>query len=98
MRIASEELRNADMAACKTRKFTQRQLADAYGVHYKTIHNWVKAEKTGMCQIPRKRGCPPGIFNEDEDWKRFVTNSISIVMYLSFTGCLKGLVLPIKKH
>jgi transposase len=37
MRIASEELRNAAMAAYKTGKFTRRQLTDAYGVHYKTI-------------------------------------------------------------
>jgi hypothetical protein len=57
MRIASEELRNAAMAACKTGKFTRRQLTDAYGVHYKTIP--VKSlvfidescAKTDMCKL-----------------------------------------------
>jgi transposase len=45
MKIASEELRNADMVAYKMGQFTQHQLADVYDVHYKTIYNWVKAEE-----------------------------------------------------
>jgi transposase len=67
MGIASEELRKVAMAAYKKGQFTQQQLANAYCVHYKTIFNWVKAEKRGDLQIPRRRGCRPRIFNEDEE-------------------------------
>ena len=56
MAIASKELRTKAVEAYKTGKFTQQQLADAYGVHYKTIQNWLKADANGEGQEPKKRG------------------------------------------
>lgn len=64
MTIASKELR---VKAYKTGKFTQQQLAVAYGVHYKTIQNWLRADERGEEQTPKPRGHRPRIFNKDEE-------------------------------
>jgi len=67
MGIASKELRIKAVEAYKTGKFTQKELADAYGVHYKTIQNWLKADANGEDQNPKPRGHRPRIFNKDEE-------------------------------
>jgi len=67
MAIASKELRVKAVDAYKTGKFTQKQLADAYGVHYKTIQNWLKADARGEDQTPKPRGHRPRIFTESEE-------------------------------
>lgn len=67
MTIASKEIRQRAVNAYKTGAFTQQQLARAYGVHYKTIQNWLIADAKGNGQEPKKRGCRPRIFNKDEE-------------------------------
>ncbi|MDR1659728.1 MAG: helix-turn-helix domain-containing protein, partial [Desulfovibrio sp.] len=42
MSIASKDTRERAVEAYKNGAFTQRQLANAYCVHYKTIQNWLK--------------------------------------------------------
>jgi transposase len=67
MKIASQELREKAVAAYKNGNFTQQRLADAYGVHYKTIQNWLKADANGEKQAPKPRGHRPRIFSKDEE-------------------------------
>jgi len=67
MSLSSQELRERAVEAYRTGAFTQRQLAAAYRVHYKTIQNWLKADAKGEMQAPKPRGCRPRIFSKDEE-------------------------------
>jgi transposase len=82
MGIASQELRCKAVEAYKSGDFTQQQLANAYGVHHKTLFNWLKADKKGESQVPRKRGCRPRVFNAADELKilELILNDPSITL------------------
>lgn len=56
MGFASKDTRERAVAAYKTGHYSQKQVGAMFGVHYKTIVNWMKADAEGREQIPRKRG------------------------------------------
>jgi transposase len=67
MGIASNELRVKAVSAYKTGKFSQQKLAEAYGIHYKTLQNWLRADANGEPQIPKTRGHRARVFDENEE-------------------------------
>lgn len=83
MGIASREVREKAVAAYKTGKFSQRKLAEAYGIHYKTLQNWLRADERGEPQTPKPRGHRARIFDQDEEVElvRVISNNTSITLY-----------------
>jgi transposase len=82
MGIASKDIREKAIAAYKTGKFTQQKLAEAYGVHYKTIQNWLKADARGEPQLPKTRGHRVRIFDsgEERELAQLVSGNKSITL------------------
>lgn len=66
MGYATKDTRERAVAAYKSGKYTQQQVGAMFGVHYKTIVNWVRCDAEGREQIPLKRGHPPRILTEDD--------------------------------
>lgn len=66
MKFASKDTRERAVAAYKTGKYTQQQIAAMFGVHYKTIANWLKADHEGREQCPRPKGHLRRILNPDD--------------------------------
>lgn len=82
MGIASKELREKAVAAYKTGKFSQQKLAEAYGIHYKTLQNWLRADEKGEPQIPKTRGHRVRVFDKDEEAElvRVISSNPSITL------------------
>lgn len=36
-----------------------------YGIHYKTLQNWLRYDERGEEQLPKKRGHPTPVLNEE---------------------------------
>ena len=66
MGIATQEIRKKAIAAYKTGRYSQRHLADVYGVHIKTIANWIRIERTEQRLSPLPRGHNPEAFNTED--------------------------------
>lgn len=82
MRFASKDTRERAVAAYKTGAFTQQEVAAMFGVHFKTIANWLKADAEGREQLPRPKGHLKRIL-EPEDLARIdeiVASEPSITM------------------
>lgn len=56
MKFASKDTRERAVSAYKSGKYSQSEVAQMFGVHYKTIQNWLKADAEGREQIPRPKG------------------------------------------
>lgn len=66
MGFASKDTRDRAVAAYKTGNYTQAQVGEMYGVHYKTVANWMKADAEGREQIPREKGHARGILSPED--------------------------------
>lgn len=66
MKFVSKDTRERAVAAYKTGKYTQQYIASLYGVHYKTVANWLKADAEGREQCPRPKGHLKRILNSDD--------------------------------
>lgn len=64
MGYASKDTRERAVAAYKTGEYTQQEVAKMFGVHYKTIANWLKFDALGLEQKPLERGHPKRILND----------------------------------
>lgn len=56
MRFASRDTRERAVAAYKAGGHSQQEVAAMFGIHYKTLANWLKAEAEGREQVPRPKG------------------------------------------
>lgn len=56
MKFASQDTRERAVAAYKAGGRSQQEVADMFGVHYKTIANWLKADSEGRPQCPKPKG------------------------------------------
>lgn len=56
MKFASKDTRERAVAAYKSGQYTQSDVARMFGVHYKTIQNWLRADAEGREQIPLPKG------------------------------------------
>lgn len=66
MGFASKDTRERAVAAYKTGRYTQEQVAAMFGVHYKTIQNWMKADAEGRAQVPKPKGHLKRILEPDD--------------------------------
>lgn len=66
MPIASKDTRERAVAAYRTGRYTQQQVADMYQIHYKTLQNWLRCDERGEEQIPKKRGHPKPVLNDED--------------------------------
>lgn len=76
MPIASKDTRERAVAAYRTGKYTQSEVAQMYGIHYKTLQNWLRCDERGDEQIPNKRGCPKPALTEDD--KTFIKELVLV--------------------
>ena len=56
MKHASEDIRNLAVSLYKIGKYTQAEVAEIVGYHYKSVSNWIKADKEGRKQVSLPRG------------------------------------------
>lgn len=56
MPIASKDTRERAVAAYRSKKYTQAQVARMFGIHYKTLQNWLRCDERGEEQLPKTRG------------------------------------------
>lgn len=56
MGFASKDTRERAVAAYKAGGRSQQEVAAMFGIHYKTLANWLKAEAEGRPQCPRPKG------------------------------------------
>lgn len=56
MRFASKDTRERAVAAYKAGGHSQQEVAAMFGIHYKTLANWLKADAEGREQVPRPKG------------------------------------------
>ncbi len=66
MKFASKDTREHAVAAYKSGQYTQTDVARMFGVHYKTIQNWLKADVAGREQVPRPKGLLKRILNPED--------------------------------
>lgn len=66
MRFASKDTRERAVAAYKAGGRSQQEVASMFGVHYKTIANWLKADAEGREQCPRPKGHLKRILGPDD--------------------------------
>ncbi len=66
MKFASKDTRERAVAAYKSGQYTQADVARMFGVHYKTIQNWLKADAEGREQAPRPKGHLKRILNPED--------------------------------
>lgn len=76
MPIASKDTRIRAVAAYRTGKYTQMEVAQIYGIHYKTLQNWLRCDERGEEQIPKKRGCPKPVLTDDD--KAFIKELVLV--------------------
>lgn len=65
MAIASKDTRERAVAAYKSHNYTQSEVARMFGIHYKTLQNWLRCDERGEEQIPKKRGHPKPVLNDE---------------------------------
>lgn len=66
MGFASKDTRERAVAAYKAGGRSQQEVAAMFGVHYKTIANWLKADAEGREQCPRPKGHLKRILDPDD--------------------------------
>lgn len=66
MGYASKDARERAVAAYKTGQCTQQQVAAMFGVHYKTVANWLAADAAGRGQAIQPRGHRRSILDADD--------------------------------
>lgn len=66
MSIASPEVRKKTLDAYFSKKGTQQQLADIFGIHVCTLRNWIRDYRTEQRLCPRPRGYRAQTFSEEE--------------------------------
>lgn len=66
MGFASRDTRERAVAAYKSGQYTQAQVGAMFGVHFKTLANWMKADAEGREQVPRKKGHMARILTPDD--------------------------------
>ncbi len=82
MSIASKDTRERAVAAYKTKNYTQAEVAEMFGIHYKTLQNWLRCDERGEEQIPKKRGHPKPLLSDEDKItiKNLVLNNPSITI------------------
>lgn len=66
MKHASEDIRNLAVSLYKSGKYTQAEVAGIVGYHYKTVYNWIKADKEGRKQVSLPRGHRRSALDHDD--------------------------------
>lgn len=66
MSIATPEIRERAIAAYRSGKGTQQEVADMYGIHVNTLKNWLKDYAKEGRLAPRPRGHNPQTFSDEE--------------------------------
>lgn len=82
MSIASKDTRERAVAAYQTKLYTQAEVAKMFGIHYKTLQNWLRCHERGEEQIPKTRGHPkPALTDEQkQSIKKMVLENPSITI------------------
>lgn len=82
MSIASKDTRERAVAAYQTKLYTQAEVAKMFGIHYKTLQNWLRCYERGEEQIPKTRGHPkPALTDEQkQSIKKMVLENPSITI------------------
>jgi transposase len=75
MRTAPREVRRKAVAEYRTGRYTQKALADAYGVHARTIANWIRIAEREHRYTSLPRGHRPASFTEED--KRLLAGVIA---------------------
>lgn len=65
MKQASRDTRERAVAAYKAGGHSQGEVASMFGIHYKTLQNWLKVDAAGEDQVPKMRGHPKRAFSPD---------------------------------
>lgn len=66
MKITSQDTRERAVQAYRTGNYTQAEVAKMYGVHYKTLQYWLRADDRGEGQALKPRGRPKRSFSEND--------------------------------
>ena len=66
MKHASEDIRDLAVSLYKSGKYTQAQVAEIVGYHYKTVANWLRADREGRKQISLPRGHRRSALDNDD--------------------------------
>ena len=66
MKHASKDIRELAVTLYKSGCYSQQQVAEIVGYHYKTIQNWLHADAEGREQLPRPKGHPPRILSQED--------------------------------
>ena len=66
MKPYSEDLRKAAVAAYRQGGKSQSEIAALFGIHYKTLQNWLRMDEAGLQQKPQGKGHRPRILGSEQ--------------------------------
>ena len=66
MKPYSEDLRKAAVTAYRQGGKSQSEIAALFGIHYKTLQNWLRMDDAGLEQKPQGKGHRPRILGSEQ--------------------------------
>lgn len=66
MKPYSEDLRKAAVTAYRQGGKSQSEIAALFGIHYKTLQNWLRMDDAGLEQKPQGKGHRPRILDPEQ--------------------------------